>query len=130
MLGEIKGTITLHASRGTEGWKDTTGGLLWKFRAKTPGDYQVVAITRGNSENPDWFKNHDIRITVGNSSAAGTVGVRDMAADGPNIQSVRSVVGRIRIDRAGEYTVAVVAEKVDATAKRGLALIAIELSPV
>jgi hypothetical protein len=61
---------------------------------------------------------------------AGTIGIRDLSANGKAIQSVRSPVGRIRIDKAGDHTLTVVAEKIDATAKRGLALIAIELAPV
>jgi alpha-L-fucosidase len=130
VLGEITGKLTVHQSRGTDGWKDTDGSVSWKFRVKTPGEYQVAAVTRGNKTNPEWFGNHDIRVSVGNRSVAGTIGIRDIAPDGKTFQEVRSPLGRFRIAEAGDHTLTVVAEKFDATAKRGLALIAIEMVPV
>jgi hypothetical protein len=58
------------------------------------------------------------------------VGIRDLDPAGKTFQSVRSPVGRIRIEKAGDQTLTVKAEKIDTTVKRGLSLIAIELLPV
>ena len=129
-LGELTGGLTVHAARGTQGWSDTRPSIAWRFRLKTPGDYDVVAVTRGNKLNPEWFSNHRIRVSVDNCHVTGTVGIRDLDPEGPIFQAVPSPVGRIRFDQAGDHTLTVVAEQVDATAKRGLALIATQLTRV
>ena len=132
VLAATEGPIIVHQSRGTEGWTDSCASVAWKFRAKTPGEYEVSARLRVNKNNPEWFGNHDIRVSVGNTSLTGTVGVRDLKTPTDNkvFQTVRSVVGRIRLEKAGEYSLRVVAERLDPTAKLGLRLVAIDLTPV
>lgn len=131
VLGELAGNAKMQQNGITEGWKDTSPGISWTVRIKQPGDYAVTAVTWANKNHPERFGNHDLRVSVGEASVAGTAGVRDLdaSADGEAGRSVRSALGRIRIDRPGDVVVRVAAERIDATAGRGLKLQAIELAP-
>lgn len=125
------GTSALQMLVGGEGWKDSGHNASWNVRVKTPGDYEVVVVTMANREHPERFGNHDVRVSVGSAGVTGTVGVKDLVAatSGSVFQSVRSSLGRIRLERAGDYPVQVSALRIDATAMRGLRLQAIELVP-
>ncbi len=128
-LGQLHGSITRHGGRGTSGWNDTTSSVSWKVRIKTPGEYDVVAITRGNNVNDDWFGNHTIRVDVGLAHVTGVAGIKDFDPAGKSIQNIPSAIGRIRIGAVGEQTIRVVAEQIDPTAERGLPFRGIELIP-
>ena len=130
-LAAIEGEMTVHQSRGAEGWMRVDNRASWACRVRTAGDYDVYALTRLNRNHPEWFGNHDVRVSVNGVSVAGTVGVRDAkpADDGKTFGVVTSRVGRIRIDEAGDHTLEVVADRLDPEATMGLKLLAIELSP-
>ncbi len=128
-LATLSGDITRHGGRGTTGWMDSTPNVSWKVRIKSPGEYDVVAITRGNHVNEDWFGNHTIRIEIGSASVTGVAGIKDFAPDGDSIQNIPSSIGRIRIDEAGDQIIQVRAEQIDPAAQRGLPLRGIELIP-
>ncbi len=128
-LGTFKGEITRHGGRGTAGWMDTSPSISWQVRIKTPGEYDVVAITRGNKVNDGWFGNHRIRVEAGRASVSGVVGMQDLDPDGGSIQNIRSTVGRVRVGETGDQIIQVVAEQIDPAAQRGLPLRGIELTP-
>ncbi len=131
VLGELAGNATVQQNGITDGWKDAGPSVTWTVRMKHPGEYTVSAVTWARKNHPERFGNHDLRVRVGEASVAGTAGVRDLAAStsAEVYQTVRSSLGRIRIDRAGELKVRVAAERIDATAGRGLKLLALELTP-
>ncbi|MCX5670505.1 MAG: alpha-L-fucosidase [Planctomycetota bacterium] len=131
VLGEIEGKVTVSQERGTERWKDMGNRASWRIRINTPGEYEVVVVTRANKNHPEWFGNHDVQVSIDGAHVTGTVGVRDLVPspdDGAIFQCPRSRVGRIRIDNAGDHTLRVQAVRMDPTAERGLTLVAIELT--
>jgi alpha-L-fucosidase len=132
-LGEIEGKVTVSQERGAEGWTDVGNSASWRIRLNAPGDYEVVVITRANKNHPERFGNHDVQVSVDGAHVTGTVGVRDLVpspVDWVIFQCPRSRVGRIHIEKAGDQTLSVRAVKMDPDAVRGLALVAIELTPV
>lgn len=128
-VAEVKGNLKVRHDGRAEGWKDTSPSVSWKIRVKTPGDYEAVAVLRVNRTRPELFGNHELRVGVGGSQATGRVGVCDLVDPGTGgaFCEVRSTVGRIRIDRAGDHTVHAAALRIDDTAERGLTLVAVEL---
>jgi len=128
-VGQMSGSAKVHQDGVTEGWHDTGSSMSWTFRIKIPGDYEVVAMTRVNPRRPEWFGNHDVKVTRGDDFLIATVGIRDMGAieNEWRAQIVRSRVGSLRFDRAGEETISLAAVRLDKDAIRGLKLVAIEL---
>ncbi len=130
-LAHVSGTLTVHQTRGVEGWTDTANRLTWKLRFKTPGTYTVTVCTRCNKNLPHKFGNHDVRIQLGAQSLTGTVGIKDLppATNSAAFQIVRSLVGHVRVDEAGDDELSIVATRLDPHAVNGLKLTAIELIP-
>ena len=75
------------------------------------------------------YGNHEVKVTCGEASLAATVGIRDMGTIESEwrLQPVRSRVGSLRFDTAGEQAVSLTATRLDEQAIRGLKLVAIEL---
>jgi len=124
--------IDVRKDGSTDKWKTTDGKIEWSFRTTTPGDYEVIAITKGSKVNTENFGNHEIRVTVGNCVTTGTAGVKDMdmSDDAPWTQYPRSSLGTVRIDETGDHALELVATAIDPDAGRGLKLLALELVPV
>ncbi len=132
VAGRTEGRIVVRQDGMVDGWHDTGNRVEWTFRVKTPGDYEVVAVTRANPRHLELFGNHDVKVSFGAVDLSATVGIRDLGAveNEWRAQLVRSRVGRLHIDQAGEHMLKVVAERLDEKAIRGLKLLAIELTPV
>jgi alpha-L-fucosidase len=131
-LAEMSGGASAMSDGSSQGWHDAKSAAVWTFRVQTPGDYEVAAITRANRKRAEAFGNHDLQLSIGDASVNATVGVKDLdtSDDAKVWQLPRSPMGTIRIDKAGETTLRAVATKIDPDSKRGLKLVAIELTPV
>jgi len=131
-LAEISGGAKARNDGSTEAWHDSESSATWTFRVKTPGEYEVVAVTRANRKRPEAFGNHELQVSVGDSDVGATVGAKDLDTgdDAPIWQKPRSPMGRISIAEEGETTLKVVATKIDPESKRGLKLVTMELTPV
>jgi alpha-L-fucosidase len=129
VAGQPRGKITVRQDGVIEGWHDLDNSISWTFRLKTPGEYDVVAVTRAHPHHPEWFGNHDVRVTHKAISLGATIGVRDMGKveNEWRAQLVRSRVGSLRIEAAGEQDITLVAERLDGSAIRGLKLVSLEL---
>jgi hypothetical protein len=131
-VAERDGSYTLNAAGYTEGWKAAGGEAKWKFRLNTAGEYEVLAVTYCRKAIPQQFGTHDLGIRVAGQRVAGQAGAKDldMREDAPGPQKVRSMLGRVRVEKAGEYDVAVFAERIDPISTKGLQLLGVELCPV
>ena len=128
-LGTFAGGITPHEGRGTENWLSTEPSVSWNVRIKTPGDYEVIVYTRGNSRNDTWFGNHALRVDIGNAHVCGVAGIQDLDPEGPMVQNIPSSIGTIRIADAGDTTIRVSVDCLDPSAERGLPLRGLALRP-
>jgi len=128
VAGQIQGSASISQDGVTQGWHKPDSTIDWTFRLKTPGAYDVVAVTRVNPRFPERFGNHDVKVTRGADSLEATVGIRDMGAieNEWRTQAVRSRVGSLRFDTAGEHRVSLTATRLDAQAAHGLKLLALE----
>ncbi len=130
-VGERTGAVRVRPAGGaTVGWTDTKSRISWTFRVRTPGTYEVTALTRVNRNRPELHGNHELRVTVGNEAATGTVGARDLGepADAKTLQTVSSRVGSLRFEAPGDWTLHAEAVRIDPGAEQGLALVALELT--
>ncbi len=128
-MAEINGDATVENGGCTQNWKDTESTASWTFRLKTPGVYQIKAKTRGNKVNTKRFGNHDLQVCVGDQSAIGTAGVKDMdmADKAPWTQYPQSDLGKLNLKQSGDLTLTLKADKIDSEAANGLKLVGLEL---
>ncbi|MBT3294400.1 MAG: alpha-L-fucosidase [Verrucomicrobia bacterium] len=131
-LAKVAGPVSVRNDGCTAGWHDTDSRATWTFRAQTPGDYAVEVVTRGNKVNTERFGNHDLSITIAGNTVAATAGIKDMDMSdaAPWTQYPRSPMGIVSISDAGEHTLKLVADRIDAEAANGLKLLAVELTLV
>ncbi len=129
VLGELMGEITRPHGRVIAGWNDTAPHVAWKVRIKTPGEYDVVVITRGNPAKEGWYGNHAVRVAVGNSTVAGVAGLKDYDPSGASNQNIPSTIGSINLTEVGDTTIRIAAETIDPAAEKGLTLRGVELRP-
>ncbi len=131
-VAETTGEFTVSPAGHAEKWTDTANSAKWCFRARTPGEYELAAVTFARKRIPERFGNHALQVTVCGQSVQGEAGAKDIdvseAAPGP--QKPRSVLGRINIGKAGEHELTLKAERIDPDASAGLAICAVELTPV
>lgn len=132
-LADFDRKIKLHSRRGTEGWTDASCSASWAVRVRTAGEYEVRVTTAYHSETPELTGQHDVRLSLSDgSSVAGLVGHHDPLprVDDRPFQHAASVLGRVRLNADTDYTLKLVAERLDPAATLGLRLVSLELKRV
>jgi len=131
-LADMIGAAKVENDGCSAGWKDTDSQASWGFRLKTPGEYRVKAVTRGNKVNTQRFGNHELQVFSGGKMTTGTAGVKDMdlSDDAPWTQYPKSDLGTIFIGETGDLTLTVKATALDSSAANGLKLVGLELDLV
>jgi alpha-L-fucosidase len=131
-MAQTEGSAVVGKGGASQGWMDTDNRLKWEFRVKTPGIYEVWAVTHMRKQNPKRFGNHDISVIMDGESLSATVGVKDMDQrdSAPSVQYPRSLVGSLAINKKGKQHLQVVADRIDPESIVGLQLVSIELVPI
>ena len=116
-LCELKGDAQISKGGYTLYWRTTENTASWTFRATQPGTYRVIVKTRGLLEQLEHCGNHDVTVTVGDSSTSGLAEAKDMdTRDGaPWLQVPESDIGHITIPKAGDLTLTLTTTSIDST---------------
>jgi alpha-L-fucosidase len=111
-------------------WVDAKDWLSWEFKVFRPGTFDVTALTAGT--RTAWDGGHKVVVEVaGNKvSAALNEDGKQVDPSNPHQPYVVSKLGRVKIGKAGTYTLAVRPESIRAQKKVGLALATVKLTPV
>ncbi|HWR37451.1 MAG TPA: alpha-L-fucosidase [Clostridia bacterium] len=136
-LGEVHKTASgpglRFDSRGVvERWTNTGEWMSWKVRVSRPGEFEVQLLSSEQKYGKAWEGGHKVGVEVAGQQVAGTVNRDNVEQDptSPYWKHVVSNIGRVKIDKAGQYTLNLMPEKIEAAQNLGLTLVSVKLVPV
>jgi alpha-L-fucosidase len=119
-------------SRGVaEKWLNKDEWLSWDFRVVRPGEFDVVVVTSEQKYGRGWEGGHQIAIETAGQTLRAEVkedGKEENPAN-PYWPYVISKVGRVRVDKAGKYTLSLKPEALKTEKQFGLTLVSVRLVP-
>lgn len=120
-------------SRGViERWLNKDEWLAWDFKVVHPGTFDVVVLSSEQKYGTNWEGGHEITIEVAGQKLQGIVNNDGKRANpvNPYWKYVVSKVGRITVDKAGQYNLTLKPSLIRAEKKLGLTLVSVELAPM
>lgn len=120
-------------SRGVaERWTNKDEWVDWNFKIERPGVFDVLVVTSEQKYGRDWEGGHVVSLDVAGQKLKATIAKDGKEEDPTNAYwpYVISRVGRITVDKAGNYSAALRPETLKAEKKLGLTLVAVKLVPV
>jgi len=131
-VAELTGSIKAQPNGTIAGWTDTHNRATWQVRIKHPGKYVATAVARVHRKRLDEYGKRTVRVEVGDQRVSGTLdfGGLDDSQGAKAYQYERATLGTLIFDDPGDHAIVCVAEQLDADAKVGLTLSAIELERV
>jgi len=115
-------------------WFEPGNELRWDFTVYQPGTYDVALLTseaRSSFAAADWEGGHVVKVSVAGQDIEGKVEDQgwQVNARNPRWRDVRSVVGQVRIAKAGPTALTLKALKIQSEKKLGFTLRAVQLVP-
>jgi hypothetical protein len=114
------------------GWVAAQDWVNWDFKVFEPGTFEVVAVTAPPARGATWDGGHKLTVEVAGSKLETT-----MTQDGdqvdpsnPHTKFFVSKLGRVTIEKAGPYQLALKPSSIEAQRKGGLTLATLKLVPV
>src|SRR6185436_14462401 len=120
-------------SRGVvERWLNKDEWMDWDFKVSQPGTFEVVILTSEQKYGRDWEGNHRVSVEVAGQNLQGVIAEQGKEENpfNPYWKFVKSNVGRVTIDKAGKYHLALKPDLIQAEKKLGLTLVSVKLLPV
>jgi len=119
-------------SRGVaERWTNKEEWVAWDFRVVRPGAFDVVVVTSEQKYGRDWEGGHQLEIEAAGQRLSGKVERDGKEVDpaNPYWPYVISKLGRVRVDRAGHYSLTLKPQSLSSEKKLGLTLVSVRLVP-
>jgi alpha-L-fucosidase len=120
-------------SRGVvERWLNREEWMNWEFKVTRPGVFDVIVLTSEQKYGRDWEGDHRVEVEVAGQKLSSVIdndGKEESPAN-PYWKYVISRMGRITVERAGPYSLALKPELIRGEKKLGLTLVSIKLIPV
>jgi alpha-L-fucosidase len=119
-------------SRGVaEKWLNKDEWLSWDFRVVRPGEFDVVLVTSEQKYGRGWEGGHQVAIEAAGQTLRGEVKEdgKEENPTNPYWPYVISRMGRVRVDRAGKYTLTLKPESLKTEKQFGLTLVSVRLVP-
>ena len=114
-----------------ERWTNKDEWLSWDFRVVRPGEYDVVIVTSEQKYGRDWEGGHELLVEAAGQRLQGKVERDGKEVDpaNPYWPYVISKLGRLRVDKAGKYGLALKPQTLRSDKKLGLTLVSVRLVP-
>ena len=114
-----------------ERWTNKDEWLNWDFRVVRPGEYDVVVVTSEQKYGRDWEGGHELLVESAGQTLRGKVERDGKEVDpaNPYWPYVVSKLGRLRVDKAGKYSLALKPQSLRSDKKLGLTLVNVRLVP-
>ena len=119
-------------SRGVaERWLNKNEWVDWNYKISKPGDFDIVVLTSEQKYGRDWEGGHSVTLeTAGQKLTAKIENNRkEENPTNPYWKYVISKMGRVTIDKPGQYTLSLKPETILADKKLGLTLVSVKLVP-
>jgi len=117
-------------SRGVaERWLNKNEWVDWNYKISKPGDFDIVVLTSEQKYGRDWEGGHSVTLeTAGQKLTAKIENNRkEENPTNPYWKYVISKMGRVTIDKPGQYTLSLKPETILADKKLGLTLVSVKL---
>ena len=114
-----------------ERWTNKAEWVDWNYKVSKPGTFDVVVLTSEQKYGRDWEGGHAIKLETVGQTFAGKIddnGKEENPAN-PYWKYVISKVGRVTINKAGQYSLTLKPETIRAEKKLGLTLVSVKLIP-
>ena len=124
----LKGNARLGMGGDIEGWRDEGVQVSWTFTVFEAGWYEVT-VTSGCGDGEDWVGGHRLRFSAGSGMLEAELAYKG-ELDGLTKRNYRGAVGalgRIHLDRPGEFTAVLQAAEINPQAAAGFLLRSIQL---
>lgn len=130
--------VSSHGGSFIRNWFNTDDWLSWDFKVVKGGKYDVIVLSsigvkrNGRLRRRVWDGGHKVEVSVAGKEIVGIITDQGRMVDREKdrLVSVVSRIGQITIDRAGEYTLKVKAEKIEQEKGMGFSLRSVRLVPV
>lgn len=135
LLGDLHkspGSATALDSRGVmEHWTSPSDWIEWSFKVNHPGAFDVELVTSQQKYGHGWDGGQRVTLDVASRKLSAVVadnGKEDNPSN-PYWPYVISKMGRVRLEKSGEYTLSLKPDDIPAGQKFGLTLVSIRLVP-
>ncbi len=109
-------------------WMTAQGDVTMKFTVYEPGDFDVFVATRPKKYQP-WIGGHTVSVTIADKKVSKVL-TEDIKINDVNTRcydDTKSFVGKINIEKAGDYTLVLEAQKINAEEEWGFTPFRIDL---
>ena len=117
-------------SRGVaERWLNKNEWVDWNYKISKPGDFDVVVLTSEQKYGRDWEGGHSVTLETAGQKLTAKVenNGKEENPTNPYWKYVISKMGRVKIDKPGQYTLSLKPETILADKKLGLTLVSVKL---
>jgi alpha-L-fucosidase len=117
-------------SRGVaERWLNKDEWVDWNYKVSKPGTFDVVILTSEQKYGRDWEGAHTVTLETAGQKLGAKIenNGKEENATNPYWKYVISKVGRVTIDKAGQYTLSLRPDTIKAEKKLGLTLVSVKL---
>jgi alpha-L-fucosidase len=124
-------SLSLDTRGVASGWSNPKDWLSWDFKVFHPGTFEVTALTAAPRRNGAWEGGHKVTLDVAGKQLHATLSDDGQLLDpsDPRMKMVVSKLGRVAIDKAGSYKLALKPESIESRRKSGLGLVTVKLTP-
>ncbi|MCI0388988.1 MAG: alpha-L-fucosidase [Acidobacteria bacterium] len=120
-------------SRGViERWLTRDEWVSWDFKVTRPGTFELLVLTSEQKYGRDWEGGHQVAAEVAGKKLQGTIADhgKEENPTNPYWKYVVSKIGRVSLDKAGKYKLALKPETVQSAKGLGLTLVSVKLVAV
>ena len=117
-------------SRGVaERWLNKNEWVDWNYKISKPGDFDIVVLTSEQKYGRDWEGGHSVSLETAGQKLTAKVenNGKEENPTNPYWKYVISKMGRVTIDKPGQYTLSLKPETILADKKLGLTLVSVKL---
>jgi len=117
-------------SRGVaERWLNKNEWVDWNYKISKPGDFDIVVLTSEQKYGRDWEGGHSVTLETAGQKLTAKVenNGKEENPTNPYWKYVISKMGRVKIDKPGQYTLSLKPETILADKKLGLTLVSVKL---
>ena len=117
-------------SRGVaERWLNKNEWVDWNYKISKPGDFDIVVLTSEQKYGRDWEGGHSVSLETAGQKLTAKVenNGKEENPTNPYWKYVISKMGRVKIDKPGQYTLSLKPETILADKKLGLTLVSVKL---
>ena len=128
-FAEYWGRMRIGQGGNLSDWYSADNRVAWHFKVSAPGEFDVLVVTKAVSM-VGWLGGHRVEVAVAGCKLAKTLRATAAESDGAHLYpAFTNRIGTVKLEKAGDHTLALSALKINPKARGGLNLSAVWLVP-